>query len=51
MIRLDLNKKLPKLQDAKGYVDPMKYKPVVGYRKGARKNPDGSESYVLCSSR
>jgi len=25
-------------------VDPMKYKPVVGYRKGARNNPDGRES-------
>lgn len=49
MIKIDLNKKLPKLQDAKGYVDPMKYKPVVGYRKGARKNPDGSESTHLMS--
>jgi hypothetical protein len=34
-------------QDAKGYVDPMKYKPVVGNRIGKRQNPDGSESTHL----
>jgi|TARA_R100000455_G_C6272261_1_gene128944 hypothetical protein len=49
MIRIDLNKKLSNFQGGgkQGYVDPMKYKPVVGERKGARKNPDGSESTHL----
>ena len=49
MIRIDLNKKLSNFQGGgkQGYVDPMKYKPVVGKRKGARKNPDGSESTHL----
>ena len=32
-----------------GYVDPMKYKPVVGNRIGTRQNPDGSESTHLMS--